>query len=121
MSNNEWLQARHAKIVAKALNRIATRLNFSSQQLGAIVGAADVETCLMHRELGEAALENALLLVQLHSLLTGIGGDGADAAASWLKSYNVALEACPIELAQQRAGLKRVVDYLASRSCGSPA
>jgi len=61
-------------------------------------GAADDETPIAALKTSEAASENALLLIRLHSLLTGIIGDDAKVAASWLKSYHVALDARPLEL-----------------------
>ncbi|MEZ0169509.1 antitoxin Xre/MbcA/ParS toxin-binding domain-containing protein [Microvirga sp. TS319] len=104
-----------ATIITKALTRLAAWLDLSNQDLRAIIGGADNETVIASLASNEAALTNTLLLIQLHFLLTAIVGGDAGAAASWLKSYNVVLEARPLELMQQHTGLKRVADYLESR------
>ncbi|WP_407666823.1 antitoxin Xre/MbcA/ParS toxin-binding domain-containing protein [Microvirga roseola] len=87
-----------------------------SQELCAIIGAADDNSVLDTLASNETVSTNALLLIRLHSLLTGLAGGNAGAAASWLKSYNVILDARPLELMHQPVGIKRVVDYLESRS-----
>jgi len=76
-----------------ALRRIAAWLNLTDQELGAIVGVANCKSYIAALKSSEAASENAVLLIQLHSLLTDIVRDDAKAAPSWLKSYNVALGA----------------------------
>jgi len=106
------LQAEDATIVAKAVIRIADSLNFSGRELAAIIGAADDKTYISALVSNGSVSENAVLFVQLHSLLTGIVGCNAGAASSWLRSYNAALEARPIEMIQSSAGLKVVLNYL---------
>ncbi|MEZ0171138.1 antitoxin Xre/MbcA/ParS toxin-binding domain-containing protein [Microvirga sp. TS319] len=114
-NSRNCLMVEDATIIAKALTRIAAWLDLSNQDLRAIIGVVDGNTVIASLASNEAASTNALLLIQLHVLLTGIVGGDAGAAGSWLKSYNVALEARPLELMQQRTGLKRVADYLESR------
>ncbi len=110
------MEAGDATIVAKALIRASTWLGLSRQEVGAILGAEDASTYATVLESDEAASKQALLLIHLHALLTNIVGSDGNAAASWLRSHNIALEARPLELIQSSIGLERVVDYLVSRS-----
>jgi transcriptional regulator with XRE-family HTH domain len=113
-------EPRDGAIVSKAAIRAAERLGVSQRDLGTIIGVS--ESTVSRMKTGEfpldrdpKAFELSLLFIRLYRSLDAIVGGDAKAAASWLKSYNTALETRPIEAVQTITGLLNVIEYLDSR------
>ena len=113
-------EPRDGAIVSKAAIRAAERLGVSQRDLGTIIGVS--ESTVSRMKTGDfpldrdpKAFELSLLFIRLYRSLDAIVGGDAKAAASWLKSYNTALETRPIEAVQTITGLLNVIEYLDSR------
>lgn len=111
---------RDGAIVAKAAIRAAERLGVSQRDLGTIIGVSEATVSRiktgdfpLHRD--PKAFELSLLFIRLYRSLDAIVGGDAKAAASWLKSYNTALDVRPIEAIQSITGLMNVIGYLDTR------
>lgn len=107
-------------VVSKAVIRAAERLSIPGRVLAAIIGVSEATVSRM--KTGDFALnrdrnafELSLLFIRLYRSLDAIVGGDAAAAASWLHSYNTALDTHPIDAAQSISGLVHVIDYLDSR------
>ena len=111
---------RDGAIVSKAAIRAAERLGISQRDLGAIIGLSESSVSRMKTgdfplDRDPKAFELSLLFVRLYRSLDAIVGRDRDDAASWLRSYNTALETRPIEAVQTITGLVNVIAYLDSR------
>jgi uncharacterized protein (DUF2384 family) len=113
-------EPRDGVIVSKAAIRAAERLGVSQRDLGTIIGVS--ESTVSRMKTGDfpldrdpKAFELSLLFIRLYRSLDAIVGGDAKAAASWLKSYNTALETRPIDAVQTITGLLNVIEYLDSR------
>jgi transcriptional regulator with XRE-family HTH domain len=111
---------RDSAIVSKAAIRAAERLGVSQRDLGMIIGVS--ESTVSRLKTGDfpldrdpKAFELSLLFIRLYRSLDAIVGGEAKAAASWLRSYNTALETRPIDAIQSITGLMNVIEYLDSR------
>lgn len=107
-------------IAMKAAARAAECLQVSDQVLGLILGLPDAIVPQMKDgiapvDLTRHAVEPALLFVRIYHLLNTIVGGNEAAAASWLNSYNTALNARPVDAAQSVLGLGQIVEYLEAR------
>ena len=111
---------RDATIVSKAAIRAAERLGVSHRDLGTIIGVSEstvsrIKTGDFPLDRDPKAFELSLLFVRLYRSLDAIVGGDTQAAASWLKSFNTALDARPIDAIQSITGLVNVIGYLDSR------
>ncbi len=113
-------ESRDSSIVSKAAIRAAERLGIPQRDLGTIIGLS--ESTVSRMKTGDfpldrdpKAFELSLLFIRLYRSLDAIVGGNAAAAASWLKSYNTALDARPIDAIQSITGLMNVIEYLDSR------
>ncbi|MET0529556.1 MAG: antitoxin Xre-like helix-turn-helix domain-containing protein [Microvirga sp.] len=111
---------RDGAIVSKAAIRAAERLGVSQRDLGAIIGVSEstvsrIKTGDFPLDRDPKAFELSLLFVRLYRSLDAIVGGDTQAAASWLKSFNTALDARPIDAIQSITGLVNVIGYLDSR------
>jgi transcriptional regulator with XRE-family HTH domain len=113
-------EPRDGAIVSKAAIRAAERLGVSQRDLSTIIGVS--ESTVSRMKTGEfpldrdpKAFELSLLFIRLYRSLDAIVGGDREAASSWLKSYNTALETRPIEAAQSITGLLNVIAYLDAR------
>ena len=107
-------------IVSKAAIRAAERLGVSQRDLGTIIGVSEstvsrIKTGDFPLDRDPKAFELSLLFVRLYRSLDAIVGGDTQAAASWLKSFNTALDARPIDAIQSITGLVNVIGYLDSR------
>ena len=112
--------SRDGAIVSKAAIRAAERLGVSQRDLGTIIGVSEstvsrIKTGDFPLDRDPKAFELSLLFIRLYRSLDAIVGGDAKAAASWLRSYNTALEARPMEAIQSITGLMNVIGYLDSR------
>jgi transcriptional regulator with XRE-family HTH domain len=111
---------RDGAIVSKAAIRAAERLGVSQRDLGTIIGVSEstvsrIKTGDFPLDRDPKAFELSLLFVRLYRSLDAIVGGDTQAAASWLKSFNTALDARPIDAIQSITGLVNVIGYLDSR------
>jgi len=113
-------EPRDGPIVSKAAIRAAERLGISQRDLSTIIGVS--ESTVSRMKTGDfpldrdaKAFELSVLFIRLYRSLDAIVGGDRDAASSWLKSYNTALEARPIEAVQSITGLMNVIAYLDAR------
>ena len=111
---------RDGVIVSKAAIRAAERLGVSQRDLGTIIGVSEstvsrIKTGDFPLDRDPKAFELSLLFVRLYRSLDAIVGGDTQAAASWLKSFNTALDARPIDAIQSITGLVNVIGYLDSR------
>ena len=109
-----------AGIVSKAAIGAAERLGVSQRDLGTIIGVSEstvsrIKTGDFPLDRDPKAFELSLLFVRLYRSLDAIVGGDTQAAASWLKSFNTALDARPIDAIQSITGLVNVIGYLDSR------
>jgi transcriptional regulator with XRE-family HTH domain len=107
-------------IVSKAAIRAAERLEVSQRDLAIIIGVSEstvsrIKTGDFPLDRDPKAFELSLLFIRLYRSLDAIVGGDAKAAASWLRSYNTALETRPIDAVQSITGLMNVIEYLDSR------
>jgi len=113
-------ESRDSSIVSKAAIRAAERLGIPQRDLGTIIGLSESSVSRMKTgdfplDRDRKAFELSLLFIRLYRSLDAIVGGNAAAAASWLKSYNTALDARPIDAIQSITGLMNVIEYLDSR------
>jgi transcriptional regulator with XRE-family HTH domain len=111
---------RDGAIVSKAAIRAAERLGVSQRDLSTIIGVSEstvsrVKTGDFPLDRDPKAFELSLLFVRLYRSLDAIVGGDTQAAASWLRSFNTALDARPIDAIQSITGLVNVIGYLDSR------
>jgi transcriptional regulator with XRE-family HTH domain len=111
---------RDSAIVSKAAIRAAERLGVSQRDLAMIIGVSEstvsrIKTGDFPLDRDPKAFELSLLFIRLYRSLDAIVGGDAKAAASWLRSYNTALETRPIDAIQSITGLMNVIEYLDSR------
>ena len=111
---------RDGAIVSKAAIRAAERLGVSQRDLGTIIGVSEstisrIKTGDFPLDRDPKAFELSLLFIRLYRSLDAIVGGDTKAAASWLKSYNTALDVRPIDAIQSITGLMNVIGYLDSR------
>jgi transcriptional regulator with XRE-family HTH domain len=111
---------RDGVIVSKAAIRAAERLGVSQRDLGTIIGVSEstvsrIKTGDFPLDRDPKAFELSLLFVRLYRSLDAIVGGDTQAAASWLRSFNTALDARPIDAIQSITGLVNVIGYLDSR------
>ena len=64
---------------------------------------------------GSDSFKHAALLVRLFRSIDAIAFGDASVVKQWMKSKNLALNACPIEMIGEKVGLETVVSYLESR------
>lgn len=104
-------------VLTKAVTRAASLLSLTQRQVGSALGLSGPTVSRLFA--GKYALsrkrakewELGVLLVRLFRSLDAIWGH-EDTARSWLRTYNTALAAAPIDLLASATGLVRVVDYL---------
>jgi len=106
-----------AAVLTKAVTRVAGLLSLTQRQVGSALGLSGPTVSRLFA--GKYLLsrtrakewELGVLLVRLFRSLDAIWGH-EDTARSWLRTYNTALAAAPIDLLATATGLVRVVDYL---------
>ena len=106
-----------AAVLTKAVTRVAALLSLTQRQVGTALGLSGPTVSRLFA--GKYVLsptrakewELGVLLVRLFRSLDAIWGH-EDTARTWLRTYNTALAAAPIDLLASASGLIRVVDYL---------
>ena len=106
-----------AAVLTKAVTRLAGMLNLTQRQVASALGLSGPTVSRLFA--GKYVLsrtrskewELGVLLVRLYRSLDAIWGH-EDTARTWLRTYNTALAAAPIDLLSSATGLVRVVDYL---------
>ena len=106
-----------AAVLTKAVTRLAGLLNLTQRQVASALGLSGPTVSRLFA--GKYVLsrtrskewELGVLLVRLYRSLDAIWGH-EDTARTWLRTYNTALAAAPIDLLSSATGLVRVVDYL---------
>jgi uncharacterized protein (DUF2384 family) len=106
-----------AAVLTKAVTRLAGLMSLTQRQVGAALGLSGPTVSRLFA--GKYLLsrtrakewELSVLLVRLFRSLDAIWGH-EDTARTWLRTYNTALAAAPIDLLASASGLIRVVDYL---------
>ncbi|MBX9844030.1 MAG: MbcA/ParS/Xre antitoxin family protein [Xanthobacteraceae bacterium] len=107
-------------IVTKAAVRAADKLGLTNRILARVIGVSEASVSRMKKgefplEPHQKPFELAVLFVRLYrSLDAVVGGDDAVARA-WMANENTALNAAPLELIQNVAGLTNVIQYLDAR------
>jgi transcriptional regulator with XRE-family HTH domain len=110
-------QAEETAVLTKAVTRAAGLLGLTQRQVAEALGLSGPTASRLFT--GKYRLsptrakewELAILFVRLFRSLDALWGHEGT-ARTWLKSYNTALGAAPLELIRSAAGLVRVVDYL---------
>ncbi|QWE16976.1 antitoxin Xre/MbcA/ParS toxin-binding domain-containing protein [Polynucleobacter sp. AP-Nino-20-G2] len=107
-----------ASVLAKAVIRVADRLQISHALLSRVLGLSPPTITRLYQggyEIKEGAKEweFSLLFVRLYRSLDSIVSDD-QIARQWLNSDNLGLHAKPIALIVTTEGLVRVVQYLDS-------
>ena len=95
-------------------------IGVSQRDLGTIIGVSEstvsrIKTGDFPLDRDPKAFELSLLFVRLYRSRDAIVGGDRQAAASWLRSFNTALDARPIDAIQSITGLVNVIGYLDSR------
>jgi uncharacterized protein (DUF2384 family) len=106
-----------AAVLTKAVTRLAGLLDLTQRQVASALGLSGPTVSRLFA--GKYLLsrtrskewELGVLLVRLYRSLDAIWGH-EDTARTWLRTYNTALAAAPIDLLSSATGLVRVVDYL---------
>jgi hypothetical protein len=109
-----------AAIVSKAVVRASDNLKISNRILGSTIGLSEPTisrlkkgTYFLNRQ--EKAFELSVLFVRMYRSLTAIVGGDDSVAQAWLKNYNTAIQAKPIDHIQSVDGLMNVIHYLDAR------
>ncbi len=102
--------------LSKAVIRASERLGLRNAALARILGLSPptisrLTTGRYELDPSRKEWEFALLLIRVFRSLDSIVGDEFTARA-WLKSPNLGLNGCPIELIETTEGLVRVAQYL---------
>lgn len=112
--------ADEAAIVSKAVVRASDNLKISNRILGSTIGLSEPTisrlkkgTYFLNRQ--EKAFELSVLFVRMYRSLTAIVGGDDSVAQAWLKNYNTAIQAKPIDHIQSVDGLMNVIHYLDAR------
>ena len=104
-------------VLTKAVVRAATLLGLSQRELAGILGMSDATASRLFADKYRLSpqrpkeWELARLFVRLFRSLDALWGH-EETGRAWLKTYNTALGATPLELIRTATGLVRVVDYL---------
>jgi len=104
-------------VLTKAVTRAAARLALTQRQLAETLGLSGPTASRLFSgkyRLSPARAkewELAVLFVRLFRSLDALWGH-EETGRAWLKTYNTALGATPLELIRTATGLVRVVDYL---------
>lgn len=107
-------------VVSKALLRAANKLSIKNIELAQIVDISTARLSKMDKEYAhinpnKKEFELALFFIRIYRSLDAIMGGEDEMAARWLRNYNKALEAVPIERMKKVDGLIDVLSYLDSR------
>ena len=106
-------------VLSKATLRAAKRLGVQQVELADIIGVSPAVVSRAAKgsvlpQIGKA-LELSLLFVRVFRSLDAIVGGDEKVAAIWLRSYNEALGAKPIDIMRTVAGLTATLAYLDAR------
>jgi len=110
-------EPQESAVLTKAVTRAAALLSLTQRQVGAALGLSGPTVSRLFAGKYQLSRKRAkewelgVLFVRLFRSLDAIWGH-EDTARSWLRTYNTALAAAPIDLLSSAAGLVRVVDYL---------
>ncbi len=110
-------QGEETAVLTKAVTRAAGLLALTQRQVAETLGLSGPTASRLFT--GKYKLsptrakewELAVLFVRLFRSLDALWGH-EESGRAWLRSYNTALGASPLELMRTAAGLVRVVDYL---------
>ena len=106
-----------ARVLTTAVGRIAEFWQLPNVRLGAIIGLSGPTVSRLRNgqftlEPGSKAFELAQHLLRLFRSLDSWLGQDDVSARSWLETYNIDLEARPIDLLPTIRGLLRTSDYV---------
>ena len=106
-----------AAVLAKAVLRVAQRLDIPQRALGEILGLSEASVSRLaarRRTLKGSSKEGelAVLLVRLWRSLDALVGGDAEKARAWFKAYNQHVAGVPAERVRSIQGLVDVVEYL---------
>ncbi|MBJ6126034.1 MbcA/ParS/Xre antitoxin family protein [Microvirga sp. BT325] len=108
----------HGRVLLfQAATQAAYRLQISEQELATIIGRSDRKNDDCPPKGYQNVSETAALFLRVYHSLDTLAGSDSATTISWLRSYNIALTSCPIELMRSSAGLRDVLDYLESCLC----
>lgn len=118
-SSNTYQQPDPVRVLTQAVTSAAELMGLNKATLAKILGISPASAGRMvagQYQLNQNSKEwdMALLLVRLFRSLDAIMAGDEHALRSWLKSRNTALNAKPIELMTDAAGLVHTVDYVDS-------
>lgn len=106
-----------AAVLTKAVTRAAALLDLTQRQVADTLGLSGPTASRLFSgkyRLSESRAkewELAVLLVRMFRSLDALWGH-EETGRAWLRAYNTALGAAPLELMRSATGLVRVVDYL---------
>lgn len=118
-SNNTLQQPDPNRVLTQAVTNAAQLMGLNKATLAKILGISAASAGRMvagQYQLNQNSKEwdVALLLVRLFRSLDAIMAGDENALRSWLQSQNLGLNAKPIELISDAAGLVHTVDYVDS-------
>lgn len=107
-------------VITKAALRAAEQLDVTARIFAAVIGVSEATVSRMRKqefalERGSKPFELAVLFVRLFRSLDAITGGDETVSRAWLKNFNTALDARPLEKILTIVGLVDVIAYLDSR------
>ena len=112
--------ARQETILTKAALRAAELLDVNNREFAAIVGVSPSFVTKLKAGTSVLAdqskpMELAVQFVRAFRSLDAVVGGDAKTARAWLRNYNAALDAVPLEYMKSVVGLVDIVNYLDQR------
>ena len=112
-------------VLSKATWRAARQLGLSGAALSKVIGLSEATVSRLGRGEWDVAPQSkegqlAALLVRLFRSLDAIVGNDAAKVATWMSSYNQALNGVPRELIESPQGLVMTLQYVDASSLGMP-
>ena len=112
-------------VLSKATWRAARQLGLSGAALSKVIGLSEATVSRLGRGEWDVAPQSkegqlAALLVRLFRSLDAIVGNDAAKVATWMSSYNQALNGVPRELIESPQGLVMTLQYVDAISLGMP-
>lgn len=114
------VQPTEEAIVTTALARASGKLGLPNRIIGATIGLSEPTVSRLKKgnytlKRHDKEFELSVLFLRMYRSLTAIVGGDDSVATAWLKNYNTALGAKPVERIQTVAGLMHVITYLDAR------
>jgi len=102
-------------VVTKAFTWAYQELGLNIKQASEIMGISPsslAQTTLLGFESGTAEYRKQLAFIRMYHLLISLSDGDTEQMKMWFSSYNITLEASPLDMCKEHDGIERVADQL---------